>query len=161
MKKLLFFIAVICLVFGLSSCKAKSSGYRQAYEQARASEVAYVDEDEDEEEIDTSETLTTEQVSYESVKQERVRPMSGEDVSNLKRYSVVIGSFKNRTNAYALKERMIEEGYRPVVAENELGMLRVIVTSFDSKSDAARSRDQIKSKYRPNFQDAWLLERKY
>ena len=104
--------------------------------------------------------MTSETVSYESVKQEKVKPASSEDEAGLKKYSVVIGSF-NRTNAYSLKERMIDEGYRPVVAENESGMLRVIVTSFDSKIDAARSRDAIKTKYAPNFQDAWLLERKY
>ena len=44
---------------------------------------------------------------------------------------------------------------------NEQGMLRVIVASFDNKADAADSRDAIKAKYAPNFQDAWLLERAY
>ena len=39
--------------------------------------------------------------------------------------------------------------------------LRVIVASFDNKADAADSRDAIKAKYAPNFQDAWLLERAY
>ena len=44
---------------------------------------------------------------------------------------------------------------------SEQGMLRVIVSSFDDKADAAASRDAIKAKYAPNFQDAWLLERAY
>ena len=35
------------------------------------------------------------------------------------------------------------------------------VASFDNKADAADSRDAIKAKYAPNFQDAWLLERAY
>ena len=84
-----------------------------------------------------------------------------EDASRLKRYSVVVGSFKNKTNAYALKERMQNDGYNAVLGENEQGMLRVIVASFDNKADAADSRDAIKAKYAPNFQDAWLLERAY
>jgi cell division septation protein DedD len=79
----------------------------------------------------------------------------------LRRYSVVIGSFKNKTNAYALKERMQNAGYKAILAQNEEGMLRVIVSSFDEKADAADSRDAIKAKYAPNFQDAWLLERQY
>ncbi|MDR1814261.1 MAG: SPOR domain-containing protein [Tannerella sp.] len=161
MKKFFLFSTVICFLFAFNSCKSKSSAYKTAYEQARSADVEYETDVATDDDDDDSEVLTSEEISYESVRQESVRPMNGEDVSGLKRYSVVIGSFKNRTNAYSLKERMIEEGYRPVVAENDFGMLRVIVSSFDSKADAARSRDSIKKKYAPNFQDAWLLERKY
>ena len=154
MKKILLFGAAICCILTLGSCKSKSSAYKTAYEQAKTTDDWASDEDD-------TEVLTSEEISYESVKQERVTLASGEDVSGLKKYSVVIGSFKNRTNAFSLKERMVDEGYRPVVAENEAGMLRVIVSSFDSRADAARSRDAIKSKYAPNFQNAWLLERQY
>jgi cell division protein FtsN len=157
MKKILLFGAAICCVFVLGSCKSKSSAYKTAYEQAKSNDNAWQNEEEE----DDSEVLTTEELSYESVKQEKVKPASGEDAAGLKRYSVVIGSFKNRVNAYSLKERMIEEGYRSVVAENDFGMLRVIVASFDSKADATRSRDALKSKYAPNFHDAWILERQY
>ena len=155
MKKILLFGAAICCIIALGSCKSKSSAYKTAYETAKADDTKWEDEE------DETEVLTSEEVSYESVKQEKVNPLSGEDMSGLKKYSVVIGSFKNKTNAISLKQRMLDEGYRPVVAENDLGMLRVIVSSFDSKADAARSRDAIKSKYAPNFQDAWLLERRY
>ncbi|MDR2775942.1 MAG: SPOR domain-containing protein [Tannerella sp.] len=157
MKKILLFGAAICCVFVLGSCKSKSSAYKTAYEQAKSKDNVWQEEEEE----DDSEVLTTEEISYESVKQEKVKPASGEDATSLKRYSVVIGSFKNRTNAYSLKERMIDEGYRSVVAENDFGMLRVIVASFDSKADAVRSRDALKSKYAPNFHDAWILERQY
>ncbi|MDR1525761.1 MAG: SPOR domain-containing protein [Tannerella sp.] len=161
MKKILLFGTAICCVFLLGSCKSKSSAYKTAYEQAKSNDGNNWEAEEKEVDDDETEVLTSETVSYESVKQEKVKPATGEEEANLKRYSVVIGSFKNRTNAYALKERMIDEGYRPVVAENDFGMLRVIVASFDSKADAARSRDALKSKYAPNFQDVWLLERKY
>ena len=155
MKKILLFGAAICCMFTLGSCKSKSSAYKTAYEQAKSNDNDRWDIEED------TEVLTSEEISYESVKQEKITPASGEDVSGLKRYSVVIGSFKNRTNAFALKERMADEGYKPVIAENDSGMLRVIVTSFDDRNEASRSRDNIKSKYRPNFQDAWILERQY
>jgi hypothetical protein len=56
---------------------------------------------------------------------------------------------------------MQSDGYNALVAQNELGMLRVIVSSFDSKRDALYSRDAFRSKYYPNFQDAWILERYY
>jgi cell division protein FtsN len=155
MKKILLFGAAICCVFMLNSCKSKSSAYKAAYEQAKSTDNYWKDDD------DRTEVLTSEEISYESVRQEKLKPARGEDELGLKKYSVVIGSFKNRMNAYSLKERMTDEGYRPVIAENDLGMLRVIVASFDSRADAVRSRNSIKSKYAPNFQDAWLLERKY
>jgi cell division protein FtsN len=160
-KTLLFLTAMSCIILSGTSCKSKSSAYKSAYEEAKANTSRYEATEEEDYEDEEEEVATTETVSYESFRPEKLKPAYGEEAAGLKRYSVVIGSFKNRTNAYSLKERMIEEGYRPVVAENENGMLRVIVTSFDSKADATRSRDSIKQKYRPNFQDAWLLERTY
>ena len=152
MKKTLLFGAAICCMFILGSCKSKSSAYKTAYEQAKTDDNNWDDEED-------TEVLTTEEISFESVKQERLTPVSGE--AGLKKYSVVIGSFKNKTNAFSLKDRMLDEGYKPIVAENETGMLRVIVSTFDSRADAARSRDAVKSKFAPNFHDAWLLERSY
>jgi cell division protein FtsN len=94
-----------------------------------------------------------------ATRQERINPFEGESFQSLKRYNVVIGSFRNRTNATALKERMQYEGYNAVLAENEYGLIRVIVSSSDNKNEAVRSRSSFKSKYYPNFQDAWILER--
>ena len=154
MKKILLFGAAICCVFMLGSCKSKSSAYKTAYEQAKTNDNYWEDEDD-------SEVLTSEEVSYESIRQEKVNTVQGEDVSGLKRYSVVIGAFQNRTNAFSLKDRMTAEGYKPVVAENDFGMLRVIVASFDNRNDAVRARDAFKKKYAPGFQDAWVLERSF
>ena len=155
MKKILLFSAAISCLFTLGSCKSKSSAYKTAYEQAKSNDTYWEDEDD-------TEVLTTEEISYESVRPpENLKVIQGEDLSGLKRYSVVIGSFGVRTNAYGLKDRMTSEGYRPIIAENDLGMLRVIVASFDIRTDAIRARDAFKTKYAPNFQDAWILERKY
>jgi len=155
MKKILLCGTAICCMFMLGSCKSKSSAYKTAYEQAKSNDKYWEDEEDD------TEVLTSEEISYESVRQEKVNVVQGEELSSLKRYSVVIGSFQTRTNAYSLKERMTNEGYRPVLAENDNGWLRVIIASFDNRADAARARDAIKTKYAPNFQDAWLLERQY
>jgi len=154
MRKILLFGAAICCVFMLGSCKSKSSAYKTAYEQAKSNDNYWEAEDD-------TEVLTSEEVSYESVREEKVNVYQGEDTSGLKRYSVVIGSFGNRTNALSMKDRMTAEGYKPVIAENERGLLRVIVASFDNRADAVRARDALKLKYAPNFQDAWLLERQY
>ena len=135
--------------------RANQNAYKAAYEQAKEREISS-DEPTDEEIA----PVTKSKDSGET-RQEKITPVEGEDADAIKLYSVVVGSFKNRTNAFSLKERMQNEGYTPVLGENEQGMLRVIVTSFETKAEAEKSRDAIRSKYRPNFQDAWVLERTY
>lgn len=159
MNKIWLFGAAISMVLAFGSCKPKQSAYKAAYEQAKEKEMSapVVVEEEEEEVIAVSKPRT----SNAAVRQEKVTAVSGEDANGLKRYSVVIGSFKNKTNATSLKARMQNDGYSPILAQNEQGMLRVIVTSFNDKADAADSRDAIKSKFAPNFQDAWILERQY
>ena len=93
-----------------------------------------------------------------TVRKERVTTYQGEDATRLKRFSVVVGSFQNPTNARNLKERMVSAGYSAVLASNEVGMLRVIVSSFNSREEAAASREAIKARFAPEFKDAWLLE---
>ena len=159
MNKIWLFGAAISMVLAFGSCKPKQSAYKAAYEQAKEKEIEapVVVEVEEEEIVVVSKPKT----SNASVRQEKVTAVTGEDPNGLKRYSVVIGSFKNRTNASALKARMADEGYTPILAQNEQGMLRVIVSSFENKADAADSRDALKDRYAPNFEDAWLLERQY
>ncbi|OAV72441.1 cell division protein FtsN [Bacteroidales bacterium Barb6] len=140
----IWLLGAVCMVLAFGSCKPKQSAYKAAYEQAKEKEPEAV--------IDVSDV---------TARTERIKAAEGEDAGRLKRFSVVIGSFQNKTNAYSLKERMENEGYRVVLGENEQGMLRVIVSSFDERWDAASERDIFKSKYAPNFQDAWLLERAY
>jgi len=151
MKKILLLAAAVCCMFTMGSCKSKSSAYKTAYEQAKANDRNWDDDD--------SEVLTTEQVSYESVRPENVKVLQGENASALKMYSVVIGVYGVRTNAYAMKERMEKEGYRPIIAENDFGQLRVIVSSFDDRAEAIRARDAFRRKHSPGFDDAWILMR--
>jgi len=144
------------------SCKPKQSTYKAAYEQAmeKAPKVSPA-----EEELSDDETYPAPRAGNENAdivtRQERISLYGEDSFVNLKRFNVVIGSFKNRTNATALKERMQSDGYKALTAENELGMLRVIVWSGESKAEAAYFRDNFKAKYYPNFQDAWILERYY
>ena len=145
----------LCLMATVgTSCKSKQSAYRAAYEQAKAREMAGQTDD-------YVITPVSKPVASNETRQERITPLDGENAAGIRLFSVVIGSFQNRTNAFSLKERMERDGYMPVLAENEQSMLRVIVTSFDNRTDAERSRDAIRSKYYPNFQDAWILQRSY
>lgn len=165
MNKIWLFGAAISMVLAFGSCKPKQSAYKAAYEQAKEREMnAPVEEVVVEREtvvVEEVAPVSKPRVTNESTRSERINAAEGEDASRLKKFSVVIGSFRNKTNAYSLKERMENDGYKVVLGENEQGMLRVIVASYDDRGVAADSRDAFKQKYAPNFQDAWLLERAY
>lgn len=144
-------VVMMCCV----SCKSKQSAYKAAYEQAKEREMT------NSEPVEEQIAPVTKAKTSTATRQEKITPVSGENPEGIKLYSVVIGSFKNKTNAYSLKERMQNEGYMPVLGENEQGMLRVILTSHETRKEAEKSRDAIRAKFFPNFQDAWLLERTY
>lgn len=144
--------AALMMVLGFSACKPKESAYRAAYERAKQREVVQAESQDNVEPM----------INESAVRAERVNPAAGENASGLRAYSVVIGSFQNLTNARSLKERMQGEGFaEAMLAQNEQGMYRVIITSFDTKQEAVRSRENIKAQFAPLFSDAWILERAY
>lgn len=154
MKKIIFASLALISLVSLSSCKAKQSAYRKAYEQAKQREVAT----QDTKPAAEYEAPATSTAAPVTVRKERVSTYSGEDATRLKRFSVVVGSFQNPTNARSLKDRMEGQGYNAVLATNDAGMLRVIVASYDTRDEAVASRDAIRSRFAPDFKDAWLLE---
>lgn len=155
MKKIFLATATLALAFGLGSCKSKKSAYRKAYEEAKQREIATQHNKPAVVYEAPAETPTP--TATVAVRKERVSVLEGEDSNNLKRYSVVVGSFQNPTNARALREKMSARGYNAVLAKNEMGMLRVIVSSFDTREEAAASREAIKSRFAPDYKDAWIL----
>ncbi|MDR0349783.1 MAG: SPOR domain-containing protein [Tannerella sp.] len=158
MKKITFWVILLCLLTLGTSCKPKQSAYKRAYEQAKERDIEPVFDIENQDIPPVMKSITPES---SAPRQEVINPVAGENGTGIKLYSVVIGSFENRTNAYSLKERMQNEGYMPILGENPQGMLRVILTSHENRQDAEHSREAIRRKYYPNFQDAWLLERRY
>ena len=157
MKKVILASLALVAVASLSSCGAKKSAYRKAYEQAKQREVA-TQATKPAVQYEAPVTTPERAAAPVTVRKERVTTYQGEDANRLKRFSVVVGSFQNPTNARNLQERMVKAGYNAVLATNEVGMLRVIVSSFDSREEAAASRDAIKARFAPDFKDAWLLE---
>ena len=97
------------------------------------------------------------------------------DVAGLRRFSVVVGSFRVRANADRLQATLRSNGHSDVViARNERGMYRVIVGSFDDRTVAVSQRDQLRRRYsaRGNtaflrrtygvpFNDLWILDRRF
>lgn len=73
-----------------------------------------------------------------------------------KKYHVQVGAFSNHNNAINLRAKLVNEGNNALVVENENGMLRVIISSYNEYSEARAKIDQIKGTY----PDAWVLVQK-
>ena len=160
MKKSVLFGAVLLAVFAVSSCKSGESAYKKAYEKAQAQQTT-----------STTVTPVNTQSETQTVTVTPVQPATTTDYSNvtvrtedvtlvngvgLKAYSVVVGSFGIQTNATALQNKLVGEGYQSQVVKSPSNMYRVILSTHDDKVSAAQSRDKIRATY----PDAWLLYQK-
>jgi cell division protein FtsN len=151
-SKFYLFGLVLTLLFSLNACKTKQSAYQAAYEAAKQKEL--------EETKKPIEELTpvSKPKPPEKVQREKVTSIDG---TGIQQFSLVVGSFINKTNAESLKERLLRQGYSPILAQNEKAMYRVIIATFKDKSKAAEERELVKEKFAPEFSDAWILEQVY
>ncbi|MDH6354375.1 cell division protein FtsN [Dysgonomonas sp. PH5-45] len=173
MNKLFGIGLALSLIIGFSSCKSKQSAYKSVYEAAREREI--------EENKKETETVSkpaypayTANVSDEPVRTEKIKPVYDTDASGLKSYSVVIATLSVKPNAEILKERMEREGHSIILAQNEQGMYRVIIASYDDKAQAVNKRNELTETYNAKgdtdflrrtynipFNDLWILQRQY
>ena len=149
---LLWSLLLALVLLTLGSCKSQESAYKVAFEQAKAREIGggYTSDDTTQPPTQSTEVSPTVKVQKETV--------TVIDGAGIKQFSVVVGSFINRTNAEALKTKMASDGFSSFLAQNGRGMFRVIVATYSDKANAAAERNRIKEKYYPNFQDAWILD---
>lgn len=153
-KSVLFGLLSVALVF--TSCKAKESAYKQAYEKAKAQETTQVQVNAPMQVTPVEATPIEENYDSAPVRQEQVVSVSGD----LKAYSVVCGSFSLQANAQNLREYLVGEGYAAGIVKNvQKNMFRVIIGSYDTKAEAAKAREAFKTKYpsRADFQGSWIL----
>lgn len=175
-KTILAFFSIALLVFAFGSCKPKQSEYKSVYEAAKERDMGAQGGANESYEAASSSRPTTPSTSSssESVRREKITPVSSSDASGLKAYSVVIASMGMKPNAESLKSRMEEAGYKTILVQNEQGMYRVIVASYDSKDQAVARRSEIlnnffaqadqeslRAKYGIPFNDWWILQREY
>ena len=162
MKKLVVLGMGLCIALAFTSCKSSESAYKKAYEKAKQQELAeapVVEEAPAAAPVVAAPVATTPAtpVAVGTVREEKVQLVSGD---GLKAYSVVCGSFGVKANAEGLKAKLDNDGYNAKVVYNaERNMYRVVVSSFDDRTQAAQARDNFKAKYSNNaeFQKSWLL----
>ncbi len=161
MRRLAYFLLAAASVMTVASCKSTSNAYKQAYEKAVEQDVAnQTTLNEVPAEVVTN-TVAATDVASVPVREEKVTVVSGD--AAIRTYAVVCGSFSLKTNAEALKDRMINDGYPAIVVLNEAGKtFRVVFNSFDTKEEAVAARRDFMKRYPDNrdFQAAWILYKK-
>ena len=92
------------------------------------------------------------------VKQEKVKIIETQANEKAGKFYVIIGSFKVLDNARNFRQQLIAEKFAPSILENENGLYRVSVASYDDESMARTRIADIRSQYE-KYADVWLLVR--
>lgn len=160
MKKYMVLCAGLCVALAFTGCKSSESAYKKAYEKAKAQETAQQTAEVVQPETNVvtplveksaTDTRVLDNSDNVQVRQERVSVVNG---AGLKNFSVIVGSFSLIANAEGLQQRLRNSGYDAQIVKNEeRNMYRVVAATFDSKADAAASRNE----FRATYPDAWLL----
>ena len=88
----------------------------------------------------------------EVTRAEKFEVVEGQTNVVLKKYHVVIGSFGNKDNALRLQVEM-RPNYEPILVQNDRGMYRVLLMTYDTYKEAKAKIAEIRDK----FPDAWVL----
>ncbi len=92
------------------------------------------------------------------VKEERVT-LVDQTNNEVFKYYVIIGSFRVLENARKYKEQLINEGFTPILLENENGLYRVSIAAYNEELPARKKIGNIRNTYE-KYDDVWLLIRK-
>ena len=166
MKKYTLFCAALCAAMLFTGCKSSESAYKQAYLKAKQQEELQQKQEAEAqaaknennvvvpmEEKPVTQTQVVDNADNVPVRQETVSVVAG---AGLKNFSVVVGSFSLKANAEGLQQTLNAQGYNAqIVSNNQVSpaMYRVVATTFDTKGEAAASRNALQEKY----PGAWLL----
>ena len=166
MKKYTLFCAALCAAMLFTGCKSSESAYKQAYLKAKQQEELQQKQEAEAqaaknennvvvpmEEKAVNQTKVVDNADNVPVRQETVSVVAG---AGLKNFSVVVGSFSLKANAEGLQQTLNAQGYNAqIVINNQVSpaMYRVVATTFDTKGEAAASRNALQEKY----PGAWLL----
>ena len=166
MKKYTLFCAALCAAMLFTGCTSSESAYKQAYLKAKQQEELQQKQEAEAqaaknennvvvpmEEKPVTQTQVVDNADNVPVRQETVSVVAG---NGLKNFSVVVGSFSLKANAEGLQQTLNAQGYNAqIVINNQVSpaMYRVVATTFDTKGEAAASRNALQEKY----PGAWLL----
>ncbi|MBR2379326.1 MAG: SPOR domain-containing protein [Bacteroidaceae bacterium] len=157
MKRLFIFGTITIVTLSITSCRGNYEATKAAYEKAMEAAVERPTITAD---TPTDDAITEIQpmVSTSSEAKERTESVKVIDEATIQAYSVVVGSFKQLTNAKGMCERLKEDGYDAFVAQNAHGMYRVIACTFATRNEAVAARKELVNRYPSSYVgNPWLL----
>ena len=145
-------LIISLLIIGLATaCGAKKNNLSAAYEVATETQTEVQTETND----TTTAKIATEQAMSDAKiteTKDRYQMENGQFVE--KPFHIIVGSFKNETNAKNLRTTLSKNGMNAFVAVNKDGMFRVFAVSSD---DEKTVRIEL-VKVRQTYPDAWILK---
>lgn len=169
MKKLFLVSTVIIAALSMSSCKSQktlSEAATVAETEEEFEEVAPIQFASQPKQTSSAPVAQTATQPATPVKPaapdrtEKVFVIESGDSGKLKGFNVIVGSFGTKTNAENQKNKMKGRGYNAFLVRNEAGMFRVVAASYDTREEATKTRDKIRSTYpteNGTCAEAWLL----
>jgi cell division protein FtsN len=144
-------LIISLLIIGLATaCGTKKNNLSAAYE------VATETQTETQTEIDDAAAKVATEQAMSDAKitetKDRYQMENGQFVE--KPFHIIVGSFKNETNAKNLRNTLSKNGMNAFVAVNKDGMFRVFAVSSD---DEKTVRIEL-VKVRQTYPDAWILK---
>lgn len=144
-------LIISLLIIGLATaCGTKKNNLSAAYEVATETQTEVKTETDD-----ATATVATEQDMSDAKiteTKDRYQMENGQFVE--KPFHIIVGSFKNETNAKNLRNTLSKNGMNAFVAVNKDGMFRVFAVSSD---DEKTVRIEL-VKVRQTYPDAWILK---
>ena len=160
MKRIYICGAISLIAIISTSCRGNYEATKAAYEKAMEAAVERPTITAD---TPTDDAITEIQpmVSTSSETRERSESVNVLDNATIQAYSIVVGSFKQLTNANGMCERLKEDGYEAFVAQNAHGMYRVIACTYSTRNEAVEARKELIKRYPSSYiGNPWLLVQK-
>ena len=147
----LFLIACIAVSTGCASLKRGASSFDDQPESKPATKTTSS--------VKVKETATEKPAAKDVViKEEKVKIIESQAGEKAGKYYVILGSFKVLDNARNFRQQLVNERFLPTILENENGLYRVSISSYDDESMARSRVADIRANYE-KYADVWLLIR--
>lgn len=155
MKSTLLHTLLLLLLVAMTGCKANYDATKEAYEKAKeaAANRSTITESTPTDGAVTEVMPMVNNTPLAEERRESVRPV---DDARFDAYAIVVGSFRQITNARSLRDRLIADGYPAVVVQNAKEMYRVIISSYTTIEEARNERKEVTKRY-PHFTNTWIL----
>ena len=160
MKRIFTFTLITMSILAMTSCRGNYEATQKAYQKAMEAAVERPTITPD---IPADDAITEIQPMANSSTEARERSESVKvlDDMEINRYSVVVGSYKQQTNASGMRDRLKADGYNACIAQNAQGMFRVIACSFATREEAIKARIELIQRYPSSYiGNPWLLVQK-